>query len=224
MLLMLAPGTAGAATQTREDPVRRAGRRERARPTCAPSPGTSATSGDADGEPRREHGAGHRRARPDRRRTATGSPTARSPPRATRTASRSTWRCANLERARRARRLPVARRQAAVPRRPWSHDGRRRPRDVHVHVRSRRSCPARSFRWIVFGQAPPDGAAAGPWDAMPDAASPAAANPGDRRCDAREGRPERGLPPASFFCRTRRRSRRPRRRPGPAPRARPRPR
>ena len=43
-----------------------------------------------------------------------------------------------------------------------------------------------SFRWAAFGQAPPDGAAAGPWDVMPDAANPdpGAANPGDRRCDS----------------------------------------
>ena len=47
-----------------------------------------------------------------------------------------------------------------------------------------------SFRWAAFGQAPPDGAAAGPWDVMPDAADPApgAANPGDRRCDSRQER------------------------------------
>ncbi len=43
-----------------------------------------------------------------------------------------------------------------------------------------------SFRWAAFGQAPPSGAEAGPWDIMPDAANPdpAAANPGDRRCNA----------------------------------------
>jgi hypothetical protein len=43
-----------------------------------------------------------------------------------------------------------------------------------------------TFRWAAFGQAPPDGAEAGPWDVMPDAANPdpAAANPGDRRCDS----------------------------------------
>ena len=43
-----------------------------------------------------------------------------------------------------------------------------------------------SFRWAAFGQAPPDGAAFGPWDVMPDAANPdpGAANPGDRRCDS----------------------------------------
>jgi hypothetical protein len=42
-----------------------------------------------------------------------------------------------------------------------------------------------SFHWAAFGQAPPDGAAAGPWDVMPGAANPdpGAANPGDRRCD-----------------------------------------
>lgn len=41
-----------------------------------------------------------------------------------------------------------------------------------------------AFRWAAFGQAPPDAAAAGPWDVMPDAANPApaAANPGDRSC------------------------------------------
>ncbi len=39
------------------------------------------------------------------------------------------------------------------------------------------------FRWVAFVQTPPDGAAAGPWDAMPDAAS-TGPNPGDRRCDA----------------------------------------
>ncbi len=46
-----------------------------------------------------------------------------------------------------------------------------------------------SFRWAAFGQAPPDGAAFGPWDVMPDAANPdpGAANPGDRRCDADKG-------------------------------------
>ncbi len=51
-----------------------------------------------------------------------------------------------------------------------------------------------SFRWAAFGQAPPDGAAAGPWDVMPNAADPApgAANPGDRRCDtAKSGVPVR---------------------------------
>jgi hypothetical protein len=43
-----------------------------------------------------------------------------------------------------------------------------------------------TFRWAAFGQAPPDGADAGPWDIMPDAANPepAAANPGDRRCNS----------------------------------------
>jgi hypothetical protein len=43
-----------------------------------------------------------------------------------------------------------------------------------------------TFRWAAFAQAPPDGAEAGPWDIMPDAANPdpAAANPGDRRCDS----------------------------------------
>jgi hypothetical protein len=43
-----------------------------------------------------------------------------------------------------------------------------------------------SFRWAAFGQAPADGAAAGPWDTLPDAANPdpGAANPGDRRCAA----------------------------------------
>jgi len=42
------------------------------------------------------------------------------------------------------------------------------------------------FRWAAFGQAPPDGAAAGPWDVMPDTANPdpGAANPGDRRCNS----------------------------------------
>jgi hypothetical protein len=51
-----------------------------------------------------------------------------------------------------------------------------------------------SFRWAAFGQAPPDGAAAGPWDVMPDAANPdpGAPNPGDRRCDsAKSGVPVR---------------------------------
>jgi hypothetical protein len=43
-----------------------------------------------------------------------------------------------------------------------------------------------SFRWAAFGQAPPDGSASGPWDVMPDVANPdpGAANPGDRRCDS----------------------------------------
>ena len=43
-----------------------------------------------------------------------------------------------------------------------------------------------TFRWAAFGQAPANGADAGPWDVMPDAANPdpAAANPGDRRCDS----------------------------------------
>ena len=43
-----------------------------------------------------------------------------------------------------------------------------------------------AFDWAVFAQAPSDGAGAGPWDFMPDAANPdpAAANPGDRRCDS----------------------------------------
>ena len=43
-----------------------------------------------------------------------------------------------------------------------------------------------AFRWAAFGQAPPNGAEAGPWDIMPDAANPdpAAANPGDRRCNS----------------------------------------
>ena len=43
-----------------------------------------------------------------------------------------------------------------------------------------------TFRWAAFGQAPPNGADAGPWDIMPDGANPdpAAANPGDRRCDS----------------------------------------
>jgi hypothetical protein len=43
-----------------------------------------------------------------------------------------------------------------------------------------------SFRWAVFGQAPPDGAVGGPWDVLPDAATvdPADPNPGDERCDA----------------------------------------
>ena len=47
---------------------------------------------------------------------------------------------------------------------------------------------ASSFRWAAFGQAPPDGSQAGPWDVMPDAANPdpAAANPGDRRCNGGE--------------------------------------
>lgn len=42
-----------------------------------------------------------------------------------------------------------------------------------------------SFRWAGFGQAPPDPALKGPWDVMPDAANPDAnaLNPGDRRCD-----------------------------------------
>jgi hypothetical protein len=42
------------------------------------------------------------------------------------------------------------------------------------------------FRWAAFGQSPADPATAGPWDYLPDAANPepAAANPGDRRCDA----------------------------------------
>lgn len=46
-----------------------------------------------------------------------------------------------------------------------------------------------AFRWAVFGQAPPSGAAAGPWDIMPDAANPVpgAANPGDRRCGPGNG-------------------------------------
>jgi hypothetical protein len=46
-----------------------------------------------------------------------------------------------------------------------------------------------TFRWAVFGQAPPSGAAAGPWDIMPDAANPVpeAANPGDRRCGPGNG-------------------------------------
>ena len=34
-----------------------------------------------------------------------------------------------------------------------------------------------AFRWAAFGQAPPDGAAAGPWDVMPNAANP---DPGRR--------------------------------------------
>ncbi|MDP9295057.1 MAG: hypothetical protein M3O90_11660, partial [Actinomycetota bacterium] len=43
-----------------------------------------------------------------------------------------------------------------------------------------------SFRWAVFGQAPPDGALGGPWDLLPDAANPDpnAPNPDDRRCDS----------------------------------------
>ena len=43
-----------------------------------------------------------------------------------------------------------------------------------------------AFRWVVFAQAPPDGAAGGPWDFVPDAADPEAwaVNPGDRRCNA----------------------------------------
>lgn len=43
-----------------------------------------------------------------------------------------------------------------------------------------------AFRWAAFGQAPPEGAGAGPWDLLPDAANPdpGAANPGDRRCDS----------------------------------------
>ena len=46
-----------------------------------------------------------------------------------------------------------------------------------------------AFRWAAFGQAPPDGAQAGPWDVMPDAANPDpnASNPGDRRCDSSKG-------------------------------------
>jgi hypothetical protein len=46
-----------------------------------------------------------------------------------------------------------------------------------------------TFRWAAFGQAPANGAEAGPWDIMPDAANPdpAAANPGDRRCDSVKG-------------------------------------
>jgi hypothetical protein len=43
-----------------------------------------------------------------------------------------------------------------------------------------------AFRWAVLAQAPADPAAPAPWDVVPDAANPepAAANPGDRRCDA----------------------------------------
>lgn len=46
-----------------------------------------------------------------------------------------------------------------------------------------------AFRWAAFGQAPPDPAAGGPWDVMPDASDPApgAPNPGSRRCDATLG-------------------------------------
>jgi hypothetical protein len=42
-----------------------------------------------------------------------------------------------------------------------------------------------AFGWAAFAQAPAD-TSGGPWDVMPDAADPepAAANPGDRRCDA----------------------------------------
>lgn len=51
-----------------------------------------------------------------------------------------------------------------------------------------------AFRWGAFAQAPPDGAIGGPWDVMPDTAdpAPATANPGDRRCDsAKSGVPVR---------------------------------
>lgn len=43
-----------------------------------------------------------------------------------------------------------------------------------------------NFLWVAFGQSPPDGASAGPWDYVPDAANPnpTASNPGDRRCGA----------------------------------------
>jgi hypothetical protein len=46
-----------------------------------------------------------------------------------------------------------------------------------------------SFRWAVFGQAPPDGAAGGPWDFLPDVTNPDpnAANPDDRRCGSAKG-------------------------------------
>ncbi len=41
------------------------------------------------------------------------------------------------------------------------------------------------FRWVAFGQSPPDASSAGPWDYLPDQANPdaAASNPGDRRCN-----------------------------------------
>ena len=41
-----------------------------------------------------------------------------------------------------------------------------------------------TFRWAIFGRAPPPPAAGGPWDVMPDAANPTpgAPNPSDRRC------------------------------------------
>jgi hypothetical protein len=43
-----------------------------------------------------------------------------------------------------------------------------------------------AFRWAAFAQAPPDASAGGPWDYLPDSTNPdlGAANPGDRRCDA----------------------------------------
>ncbi len=43
-----------------------------------------------------------------------------------------------------------------------------------------------SFRWAAFGQAPADLAGFGRWDYLPDAANPdpGAGNPGDRRCDS----------------------------------------
>jgi hypothetical protein len=41
-----------------------------------------------------------------------------------------------------------------------------------------------SFRWVAFGQSPPD-TASGPWDYLPNSAiSLAGSNPGDRRCGA----------------------------------------
>ena len=78
-----------------------------------------------------------------------------------------------------------------------------------------------SFRWAAFGQAPPDAAASGPWDVMPDAANPdpGAANPGDRRCNsAKSGvrvRMKSGVafPDPSRRRRPRRRPRAPRRSP-----------
>jgi Ca2+-binding RTX toxin-like protein len=45
------------------------------------------------------------------------------------------------------------------------------------------------FRWAAFGQSPGATASDGPWDYVPDAANPdpAAANPGDRRCNPAKG-------------------------------------
>ena len=79
-----------------------------------------------------------------------------------------------------------------------------------------------TFRWAAFGQAPPNGADAGPWDIMPDAANPdpAAANPGRpalrQRPERAEGAHEPGDRVPGRRPRRRRRRSRPRRHPTPS--------